>query len=110
VLEVSILAFVLLTVVKPSSTARGTLFLSFKVPGAVDVSLITFQSIIRSAEICGFLGSKAQPTDKASFYVFTALFLGVSDDVTSHLISESCTYATLDRSAAEIFSIFIFKM
>jgi hypothetical protein len=68
------------TAVKPVSAVTAMLFPFSEVPGALDAWLITFLSIMKSAESCGSRGSETEPADKASLYIFTPLFLGSADD------------------------------
>jgi hypothetical protein len=50
-----------------------------------------------SAESCGFRDSETQSADKVSLYVFTPLFFGAADEVTSRGVNE-CHAGSFRRS------------
>jgi hypothetical protein len=107
VLEVSFLAFVLLT-------AATATFISIHQGPRRSRCLTTYilvdHKISRKLRIPGHRDSETQTADKASLYVFTLLFLGHADEVTSRRVSEFSTYAIQGRSVVETVSISIFRI
>jgi hypothetical protein len=103
VLGLPFLAFVLFTVVKPSAAVRAiraALFPFLEIAGTAGTSFLSFLLAAKSADSGGLLGSKTLPT--ISTFVFSALFFGATDDVTSRRVM-TLAHKALVRSVADIF-------